>query len=90
LRVATFNLGLGFTRKLPHILIRASELSLDIIALQEIGDPPLTRSSHSHYLCVTAPGPSSHEAGVGLLISQQLTPRGLQRKSDRLTKAGPT
>jgi len=75
LRVATFNIGLGFTRKLPEVLERCIVLSLDIIALQEIGDPPLTRSSYSQYLLITSPGPSSHQAGVGLLISQWLAPR---------------
>jgi hypothetical protein len=50
LRLATFNLGLGFSRKLPDVLDRCLALSLDVIALQEIGDPALTRAIHSQYL----------------------------------------
>ena len=41
MRLGTFNLGLGFMRKLPHILTRCSALSLDAVALQEIGNPAL-------------------------------------------------
>lgn len=39
LRLGTFNVGLGFLRKLPHILTRCAELALDVVALQEVGDP---------------------------------------------------
>jgi exonuclease III len=74
LRVATFNIGLGFTRKFPEVLHRCRELALDIIGLQEIGDPPMQRSSHQQYLFIASPGPSAHEAGVGLLIAQELAP----------------
>ena len=75
LRLATFNLGLGFQRKLPSILDRCLSLSIDVIALQEIGDPALTRTSYSQYLLTASPGPSGHEAGVGLLLSQALGPQ---------------
>lgn len=75
LRVATYNLGLGFTRKLPDLVERCTVLSLDLIALQEIGNPALTQSTYGQYLLVTCPGLSTHEAGVGLLISQELVPR---------------
>jgi exonuclease III len=75
LRLATFNLGLGFSRKLPDILDRCLALSLDVIAPQEIGDPALTRTIHSQYLFIASPGPSAHDSGVGLLIAHDLAPR---------------
>ena len=57
--------------------MRSLSLSLDVIAVQEIGDPSLSRHSSilSQYFLITSPGPSSHEAGVGLLISNDLLPR---------------
>jgi exonuclease III/ribonuclease HI len=75
LRFGTFNSGLGFLRKLPHILTRASQLALDIIALQEIGDPALLSTRLRPYTLVYTAGPSAHQAGVGLLLSEQLGPR---------------
>lgn len=75
LRLATFNIGLGFTRKLPSIIDRGLSLSLDVIALQETGDPAVTRQRHPQYSFIASPGPSGHQAGVGLLISNELTPR---------------
>jgi hypothetical protein len=54
---------------------RCVSSSLDIIALQEIGDPAVSTSSMPHHTLVFAPGPSNYEAGVGLLISHALTPR---------------
>jgi exonuclease III len=87
LRIATLNVGCGFARKLPDIIARCVSSSLDIIALQEIGDPAISASSMPHHTLVFAPGPSSHEAGVGLLISPALTLRcrGYKRsKSGRL------
>ena len=74
LRVATFNVGLGFVRKLPDILTQCSALSLDIVALQEIGDPALLHPSLHHYSLSLAPGASRHEGGVGILLSRTLTP----------------
>src|SRR5690606_15765842 len=41
MRFGTFNVGLGFLRKLPRVLVRCSELELDVVDLQEIGDPAL-------------------------------------------------
>ena len=75
LRLGTFNVGLGFLRKLPHILTRCAELALDVVALQEVGDPALLSTRLSPYLLAYAAGPSHHEAGVGLLLSQELAPR---------------
>ena len=75
LRVATLNIGCGFTRKLPDITARCLALSLDVIALQEIGDPALASTRLPHYQLIAAAGPSNSEAGVGLLISHELTPR---------------
>ena len=75
LRLATLNVGLGFTRKLPAVLSRCTDLSLDVLALQEVGDPPLLHSVHGQYILVVAPGPSAHTSGVGLLISTDLAPR---------------
>jgi exonuclease III len=74
-RVGTFNLGLGFQHKIHDLVSRCSSLTLDIIALQEIGDPALLRSKFLQYLFIASPGPSGHEAGVGLLISYDLAPR---------------
>ena len=75
LRLGTFNVGLGFLRKLPHILTRCAALALDVVALQEVGDPALLSTRLSPYLLAYAAGPSHHEAGVGLLLSQELAPR---------------
>ena len=75
LRLGTFNVGLGFLRKLPHILTRCAALTLDVVALQEVGDPALLSTRLSPYLLVYAAGPSHHEAGVGLLLAQELAPR---------------
>ena len=77
LRTGTFNVGCGFLRKLPHLLRRCITLSLDVVAVQEIGDPAITSSlssSFSPYFFIFSSGPSNHEAGVGLLISQALAP----------------
>ena len=54
---------------------RAHALSLDVLGLQEIGDPSLLSSSFRDYFLVVAPGPSQQEAGVGLLIAHHLLPR---------------
>jgi exonuclease III len=75
LRIATLNVGCGFARKLPDIIARCVSSSLDIIALQKIGDPAVSASSIPHHTLVFAPGSSNYEAGVGLLISHALTPR---------------
>ena len=82
LRVGTFNVGQGFLRKLAHILTQCVSLSLDIIALQEIGDPPLLHHSLPQYSLSFSTGPTSHE-GVGLLLSHTLTPfiRSYKRSS---------
>lgn len=75
MRLATFNIGLGFTRKLPSLLDHCSTLALDVVALQEIGDPAVTRQDLSQYRLIAAPGPTAHQSGVGLLIADGLTPR---------------
>lgn len=75
LRLGTFNVGLGFLRKLPEIASRSLDLQLDVLALQEIGDPALLSTKLAHYNLVYAAGPSQHEAGVGLLISHDLASR---------------
>ena len=74
LRLGTFNVGCGFSRKLPTILARSVDLSLDIVALQEIGDPALHSNNLSQYSLAYSGGPSQHEAGVGLLLSHDLAP----------------
>ena len=74
LRLGTFNVGLGFSRKLSSILSRSADLSLDIVALQEIGDPALHSNKLFQYSLVYSGGPSQHDAGVGLLISHDLAP----------------
>jgi len=73
--MGTLNVGLGFLRKLPRILIRCAELTLDAVALQEIGDPALLSTRLPSYQLVCAAGPSAHEAGVGMLLSLALAPR---------------
>ena len=74
LRLGTFNVGLGFMRKLPAVLQQCAALSLDAVALQEIGDPALPCSRLPPYHLVYAAGPSHHQAGVGLLLSLALVP----------------
>ena len=83
LRVGTFNVGRGLLRKLTHILTQSISLSLDIVALQEIGDPALLHHSLPQYSTLLSPlGPTSFE-GVGLLLSHTLTPfiRSYRRSS---------
>ena len=75
LRIATFNVGCAFKRKLPDILARCTSLTLDIVALQEIGDPAILASSLAHHFLIFAPGPSNNKAGVGLLIAHELAPQ---------------
>jgi exonuclease III len=74
LRVGTLNVGQGLVRKLPALLSHCTSLSLDIIALQEIGDPALLYSTLHHYSLSLSVGPSNHEGGVGILLSRTLTP----------------
>ena len=74
LRLASFNVGLGLQHKLTHLLQRCHDLTLNIIALQEVGDPSLSHNKFSHYTFIYSPGPSHHQAGVGLLISNDLMP----------------
>ena len=82
LRVGTFNVGRGLLRKLTHILTQSISLSLDIVALQEIGDPALLHHSLPQYSLSLSTGPTSFE-GVGLLLSHTLTPfiRSYRRSS---------
>jgi exonuclease III len=75
LRLGTFNVGRGFLKKLPSILARSLSLSLHLIALQEVGDPALLSTKFSQYFLTYAPGPSNQEAGVALLISNDLFSR---------------
>jgi exonuclease III len=75
LRLGSFNVGLSFVRKLPRILTRCSELALDAVGLQEIGDPALVSNRFHPYLLAFAAGPSVHQAGVGMLLSLALAPR---------------
>ena len=74
LRLGTFNVGLGFLRKLPHILTRCAALALDVVARsrRSATPPPARPPPPSARL---RGGPSHHEAGVGLLLSQELAPR---------------
>ena len=60
-------------RKLPHIISRGVQLQLDVIAVQEIGDPAVLDSRFPPYTLIQAPG-SIHQAGVALLLSQTLLP----------------
>ena len=90
LRLGTFNVGLGFTHKLPRIVARCAELELDAVALQEIGDPALLSNRFSPYQLVYAAGPSHHQAGVGLLLPLRLAPcvrRYMRSQSGRLVGA---
>ena len=90
LRLGTFNVGLGLTHKLPRIVARCAELVLDVVALQEIGDPALLSNRFPPYQFVYAAGPSHHQAGVGLLLPLNLTPsvrRYMRSQSGRLIGA---
>jgi len=75
LRLGTFNIGLGVARKLGRIIARCVVLELDAVALQEIGDPALLSTRLPSYQLIYAPGPSHHQAGVGLLLALPLVPR---------------
>jgi len=75
LRLGTLNMGLGLSRKLARVVARCAELGLDALALQEIGDPALLSTRLSDYQLIYSPGPSHHQAGVGLLLSLSLLPR---------------
>ncbi|MDI1348780.1 MAG: endonuclease/exonuclease/phosphatase family protein, partial [Aquabacterium sp.] len=57
------------------MLTRCSQLMLDAVALQEIGDPALFSTHFPPYTLVVAPGPSTQHAGVGLLLSVSLAAR---------------
>src|SRR4051812_22142428 len=70
MRLGSFNVGRGFLRKLPRIVSRCSELELEVVALQEIGDPATRSTVFGPYSLVYSPGPSDQEAGVGFLLSQ--------------------
>jgi exonuclease III len=74
LRIATMNVGQGLVRKLPDLLSHCTALTLDIIALQEIGDPAIIYSTLHHYSLSLSAGSSNHEGGVGILLSRTLTP----------------
>ena len=90
LRLGTLNAGLGFKRKLPRIVARCTQLGLDVLALQEVGDPALLSNRFPPYQLVYAAGPSQHQAGVGLLLSLRLAPcvrRYLRSASGRLAGA---
>jgi exonuclease III/ribonuclease HI len=59
-------------------------MSLDVVALQEIGDPAMTRNViDNEYLFVASPGPTPHQAGVALLIKRTIVPmcRAFKRSS---------
>ena len=71
LRVGTFNCGLGFLRKLPDIIARGVQLQLDVIAVQEIGDPAVLDSRFPPYTFIQATG-SIHQAGVAFFFFFQL------------------
>ncbi|HVW99389.1 MAG TPA: reverse transcriptase domain-containing protein, partial [Candidatus Babeliaceae bacterium] len=60
---------------MPQLINCCTNLSLDIVAIQELGNPSLlqTRLSQSYQL-IYQPGPSKHQSGVGLLISTALLP----------------
>ena len=62
---------------------------MDVIAVQEIGDPALLDHRFPPYSLIKSPG-TTHQAGVGMLISHTLLPRVrhfLQSKSGRLVGA---
>ena len=77
-------------RQLPALLRRCADLQLDVIAVQEIGDPALLLTQLTNYQLICSAGPSSHEAGVDLLLSLDLLPRCrtyLQSTTGRLAAA---
>ena len=80
LRVATYNVRHSLTQhKFNTIITRCTSLQIDIIALQEVGDPVIDASSLTHHHIVTASSNDSSSthavAGVALVISNHLKPR---------------
>lgn len=76
LRIGTLNVRRRLTQdKFNTIIARCDSLQLDIIALQEVGDPVITSASRPRHSIIIAPGPSNHEAGVALLIPRTMKSR---------------
>lgn len=69
LRIGTLNIGRGFLKKNNELQLRFLNLSLDIIALQEINDPPINNYKFINYILITSPGITTNEVGVGLLLN---------------------
>ena len=73
LNVATINVGLGWTKKADKLLEKCSKCKLDIVGIQEIGDPVDVARKAMQYgyhaiLC------GKERRGVCLLINQDLEP----------------
>ena len=75
LRFGTLNIGQGFNRKIYSILSRAQKRKLNILALQEVGDPIdmsfkriLQEYGYDMYVC------GNSKAGVALLVSHSTSP----------------
>jgi exonuclease III len=79
-RAGAYNVGQAFGSKIEKILMRANQLSLDFLALSEIGDPKVNdRLIHSYgYRFLTCP--KAH-AGVMLLFRSAFAPH-LRRPLD--------
>jgi exonuclease III len=71
LRVGTYNMGQGYSDKIERVLRRATHLSLDVMAITEIGDPKIDarlirRYGFSFLVC------AKKHAGVMLVFRQSM------------------
>jgi exonuclease III/ribonuclease HI len=73
-RLATHNIGKGLVSKLPSLLFQSTCLHIDVLGLQEIGDPALLQTRFDSHFLICAPGPAQ-QAGVALMIASRLAPR---------------
>jgi len=73
IKFGTLNVGQGFSKKLEHILSSCNKLHLDVLAVQEIGDPlnysrMALDSGYEVFVC------GQNKAGVGLLVKSTMVP----------------
>jgi exonuclease III len=72
-KFGTINVGLGFSKKLPYILASGNRLGLNVLAVQEVGEPlnyarMALDSGYEVYVC------GESKAGVGLLVKATMVP----------------
>jgi exonuclease III len=71
LNVATWNMRLGFTRKIHDAVRFATAKDLHVLALQEVGDPALAGVRMPHHTLLTSSGNCPRQ-GVALLLSADM------------------